>query len=262
MKIKHFYHIFADGHWVVPFTEHITALKESGLMDVLDYVGVGIIGCDENREAVKSVLPPNFNIVVEACSGYEQVTMAEIDTSEPAWILYAHTKGASNPSNLRKIWRDSMSNGCIYGWRLCFDLLDKGYDAVGCYWQHQPKYHYSGTYWWATADYVSSLTPMLHNTRFDAEMWIGTGAKGGMFADLCPGFISHINLLKREPGQLEPLPFKGQTTFTPISNIAGYARGKIYTVPTSSYINNCIEKGHFKLISVDTEPVKTYRIVR
>jgi hypothetical protein len=263
MKLKHYYHIYADGRWEQPLTDHITALNESGLMEALDFVGVGIVGCDENREAVKSALPPNFTVVIEACSGYEQITMELIDTSEPAYIFYAHTKGASNPDHLRKMWRDSMTNGTVYGWRLCVELLESGkYDAVGLYWQQQPRYHFSGTFWWATSDYISTLGPLGYSTRFDAEMWIGQGSKGGTFADLCPGFISAINLLKRDAGDYKPTTFPGHTTFLVTSKIAGYQRGKVYTVPTSQYIDNCIRNGHFKLIRKDDEPVSTFRIVR
>lgn len=261
MKKIHYYHIYADGYWQEPFIEHITALNESGLMPEFDEVRVGIVGCDENREAVKQALPPDWNVIIEACSGYEQVTMNMIDTKEEAWVFYAHTKGASNPNPLRKLWRTSMTNGTIYGYKLCLKLLENGYDAVGLYWQGRPQQHFSGTYWWATTDYLSSLRPILYNTRFDAEMWIGTGRKGALIGDLCPGFISHHNVLKRNENELEPMPFAGHTVFQVVSKIAGYHRGHVYTVPSSQYIDNCIRKGHFKLIRKDTEPVTSFRVV-
>ena len=260
MKLKHFYHIFADGHWQQPFTEHIQALNESGLMEALDFIGVGIIGSDLNRKAVREALPPNFVVVVEAQRGWEQITLESIDLSEPAKIFYAHTKGASNPDSLRILWRQSMTNGCVYGWKICVDVLDKGYSAVGCYWRDSPQQHFSGTFWWTTTEYLKTLPmPILRHTRFDAEMWIGKGPRGSRMADLCPGPVHRLNVMRKPDFEAASTPDeKGYVTFYSTSKIAGFARHVTHTARLTPFIQSCIDKGHFQVVGRDNGKVKTF----
>lgn len=262
MKLKHWYHVYADGNWHLPFTEHMTALTESGLMDALDEINVGIVGCDEHREEVKLVLPPKSIVVMEACTGYEQLTMETIDASEPAYIFYAHTKGASNPDRLRVDWRHSMTNGTVYGWKTCVNALTEGYDAVGLYWQTVPQKHFSGTYWWANSNYISTLPPQMYNTRFDAEMWIGKSPRPYKIGDLCPGFISPMNMLKRPEGSVNPTFVEGHVQIKAINKVAGFQRNHVYDVPLTPFISNCIKKGHFEVVSSNPSPLKTIYVNR
>jgi hypothetical protein len=187
VKLKHYYHIYANGFWNVPFDEHIRALQESGLIDALDFVGVGIVGTEANRNHVKKFLPSDFHVVAEAGLGWEQVTHTPLskDLNEPSKILYTHTKGAANYRYDQDTWRREMTDGTIYHWRECVDLLDK-YDAVGCRWRRDPWRHYSGTFWWATSSYLSTLAPISYNYRDDAEAWIGQGSNGGIHAEIDP----------------------------------------------------------------------------
>lgn len=187
MKLKHYYHIYADGHWAVPFDEHLRALTESGLFDMLDFIGVGIVGSDANREHVKKFLPEKIQVVAEAGLGWEQVTHTPLskDLDEPSKILYTHTKGAANYRPDQDTWRREMTAGVVYHWRECVDLLDK-HDAVGCRWRRDPWRHYSGTFWWATSSYLSTLSPISYAYRDDAEAWIGQSGKGGTHVDIDP----------------------------------------------------------------------------
>lgn len=187
MKLKHFYHMYADGLWQAPFNEHLTALKDSGLLEELDFIGVGIVGSEANRTVVKKLLPSKFHVVAESKSGWEQVTHTPLakDLLEPSKIFYAHTKGASNNTRSQGSWRQEMTNGTVYHWRECVDLLDK-YDAVGCRWQRHPWRHFSGTFWWATSSYLSTLAPISYNYRDEAEAWIGQGSVGGTHVSIDP----------------------------------------------------------------------------
>lgn len=186
-KLKHYYHIFAQGLWQTPWTEHLTALTDSGFLDALDFIGIGIVGSEANRKRVKEVLPSRFNVVAEACSGFEQVTHAAIaeDLTEPAKIFYAHTKGSANHRHDQDNWRREMTDGVVYHWRECVDLLDQ-YDAVGCRFRKDPFRHFSGTFWAATSDYLSTLAPISYVYRDDAEAWIGQSLKGGSHAEIDP----------------------------------------------------------------------------
>jgi len=78
MTIHHFYHVYADGGWREPVTEHLQAIKQSGLDEYLNGFHVGIVGSGNNRVQVieeldKSGLP--YSICAEAEDGWEQVTM-------------------------------------------------------------------------------------------------------------------------------------------------------------------------------------------
>lgn len=192
MKLKHYYHLYANGHWSVPFDEHLRALTDSGLLDALDFIGVGIVGTETNRNHVKKFLPPKFVVVAEAGIGWEQVTHTPLskDLEEPSKILYTHTKGAANYRPDQDIWRREMTAGTVYRWKECVDLLDN-YDAVGCRWRRDPWRHYSGTFWWATSSYLSSLAPISYVRRDDAEAWIGQSRSGGTHVEIDP---SHPDL--------------------------------------------------------------------
>lgn len=143
IKLKHYYHIFSNGLWQLPFDEHLRALTDSGLLDVLDFIGVGIVGADANRAHVKKLLPSKFHVVAEAGIGFEQVTHTALaaDLQEPAKILYCHTKGSANHRHDQDTWRREMTLGTVYHWRECVDLLDQ-YDAVGCRWRRDPWRHF------------------------------------------------------------------------------------------------------------------------
>lgn len=189
-KIKHFYHIFASGLWQGPFNEHLVALTESGFLDVLDFIGVGVIGAEYERAEVRKALPPSFRVVAEAEGGFEQVThtalVADLESDHgPSKILYAHTKGSANHRHDQDNWRREMTAGTVYRWRECVGLLDQ-YDAVGCRWRRNPWRHFSGTFWWATSSYLSTLSPISYTYRDDAEAWIGQSSKGGTHVEIDP----------------------------------------------------------------------------
>ena len=77
MKLYHYYHIFADGQWLEPVSEHIKALRKWGLIDNLAAFRIGIVGADHNRTAVIQYLINeriNFDIVAQSDTGWEQVT--------------------------------------------------------------------------------------------------------------------------------------------------------------------------------------------
>ncbi len=212
-NIKHFYHIYAHGLWKVPFDEHLRALTDSGLLDVLDFIGVGIVGTEVNRSDVKKVLPYQFQVVAESVVGWEQVTHTAIvkDLQEPSKVLYAHTKGAANHDHDQDTWRREMTDGTIYHWKECIALLDQ-YDAVGCRWQRHPWRHFSGTFWWATSSYLSTLAPISNAHRDDAEAWIGCSRTGGIHAEINPSYPN-----------LNPLIYPFGRTFTPRKIVPGYS---------------------------------------
>ena len=75
--LAHFYHVYADGAWQDPLTEHLAALDASGLGAALDVKAAGIVGSPANCQAAIAALGPAWQIAVTAGTGFEHVTLAQ-----------------------------------------------------------------------------------------------------------------------------------------------------------------------------------------
>ena len=183
MKLVHFYHVYADGHWNEPALAHVEALHSSGLIDELDDMFVGIVGNPDSRGGVKLDLPGV--VVAEADDGWEQVTLQALHAyakENSAKILYAHTKGAWSNSELARQWRVSMTHDTVTRWQECVKGLDEA-QCVGPFWissedeRHAGhKHFFAGNFWWARSDYLAGLPPVKNRHRFEAEGWVGLGS--------------------------------------------------------------------------------------
>jgi len=204
-KLVHFYHVYADGEWHVPVHEHFAGLKRSKFPG---RVFVGVVGTDENAEAVEKYIVKywdwRFRAHVRAYTGYEQVTLDALYSwvqgeDDSTKVLYAHTKGAMNQSYQQDKWRTAMTSKLIRGWESCVSLLDSA-DAVGLHWVtpelatslgHEGLKGpiFSGNFWWANAGYLKTLPPLSYESRVEAELWLAKGSP--VFVDLKPGFPSY-----------------------------------------------------------------------
>jgi len=114
-KLYHFYHIYADGQWQIPVSQHIAALKKWDLINNLAVFKVGIVGTPENRTQVIQYLINeriNFDVITQQDNGWEQVTQIPLHTfalENDGYVLYAHSKGAANPEQPNQSWRKSMT---------------------------------------------------------------------------------------------------------------------------------------------------------
>jgi hypothetical protein len=180
VRLTHFYHVFADGDWLTPATEHIEELLISGLIDNLDDLFLGVVGSPENREKVKRELPGVC--VAECATGWEQVTLQKVHEfaqQDDGAIFYAHTKGAWSNSELARQWRVSMTHDTVTRWQECVTALQV-VEAAGPYWlkSWEPEhadhdFFFAGNFWWARSDYVRTLDPVGVENRYQAEGWIG-----------------------------------------------------------------------------------------
>lgn len=181
MKLGHYYHVYADGDWRGIVAEHVNKLRHSGLLFMLDFFRVGVVGSDDNRAKVAEALQL-ADVVVEASDGWEQVTLNKLredaETFDGA-ILYAHTKGSWSQSDLARYWRVSMTYDTVTRWRECVDAL-RTVDAAGAYWlqsdqpEHEEhKHFFAGNFWWATTNYLRTLPAPKNEHRFQAEGWVG-----------------------------------------------------------------------------------------
>lgn len=191
--LSHFYHVFADGNWQTPVTEHLDHLERSGLAAALDSFGVGIVGSHLNRLEVIDFIDRRLQIdhLAEAEDGWEQVTLnLMLDRMGDSLVLYAHTKTAANYSDMHDQWRKSMTYFMVHRWRECVELLGE-YDTVGCH-RIEPEDgnplqgFWGGNYWWARSEWLRTVPPLSYESRYHAEAWIGYG--DGRRFDMNPGW--------------------------------------------------------------------------
>lgn len=186
--IFHFYHVYADGDWLKPVKFHLAALEHSGLKNRLDGFFYGIVGSEENRENVKEFLPGE--IIAEEETGWEQVTLEKLQEFAD-WndgkILYAHTKGAWNNTDLGTAWRESMTYDNIIRWREIVPKLDS-YDGAGAFWlqssepeHREHRFFFAGNFWWANAHYIRKLPELKYDNRYQAEGWMGLTDNPNMY---------------------------------------------------------------------------------
>lgn len=177
--LYHFYHCYVDGKWEIPVSEHIEALKASGLYGKLDKFFIGIVGNSQKRNELINFLN-NLNIEYEICaqaeSGWEQVTLNELynfSQSNDGCVLYCHTKASNNTTEHGHAWRRGMTDFNIGKWEKYVPKLYE-YDAIGGWWTNNGSTRFfAGTFWWSTFDLIRKLGPPSMSDPWCAETWIG-----------------------------------------------------------------------------------------
>lgn len=188
MNLHHYYHVYADGDCETPIREHIRALKDWGLYDNLTTFAIGFVGSQQKRDEAKHCIESlgvKFTIAAEADYGWEQVTqipMHEFSKHNDGLMLYAHTKGASNRSEVNERWRRSMIYWNVIRWKDAVAKMPE-HIAVGCHWIYpligvMPEHiygnpMYGGTFYWVTCEMMRTwMSPPLDH-RHQSEGWIG-----------------------------------------------------------------------------------------
>lgn len=164
----------------------LTNILESKIIDLLDYVLVNNIGnaLDPNKYAS---MHPKFIIVNYSfdLNLFENVTIRSLyqfsKMNPNCNVLYLHTKGVSYPKDHPFVpgifsWIRFMLYSLVYKHQECLQMLNV-YDTVGCNHrdttidQENPP-HFSGNFWWATTDYISTLPIHYMKDKYDAEFWL------------------------------------------------------------------------------------------
>jgi hypothetical protein len=180
-----FFHVCTIGRYFEVLEEMLNSIYESGILDKVKEINMCVLGggilpkisCDKIK-------------VLDACDDinrYEFFTLRhiqeEVKRNKECNILYIHTKGVSVEKNdCIEDWRKYMEYFLINNFEECVDFL-KTHDAVGVDWRGSPSPHFSGTFWWATARYLSTLPEIdeisscnskkVLTLRHNAEFWIG-----------------------------------------------------------------------------------------
>ena len=133
-------------------------------------------------------------------------------------VLYAHTKGAANPSVRQDTWRKGMTHVMVDGWKDCVNKFksDLSVDIVGMYrivnngdvryagdgadvvaaalnkdlgidlpvtppFPEVGQAIFAGNFWWTTTDWVASKRMPGLLSRYDAETWISEHNRLGRY---------------------------------------------------------------------------------
>lgn len=179
-RVRHYYHVYADGYWKHILDDHLKALKDSGI--TWDLV-VGVVGSEESVQEVALQLPEETRIVGWP-DGFEQHTLNliydDVQAGYDGPVLYAHTKGAGYPSAYSTDWRQCMTR-LVLDAEDCMRRLGEGSDTVGCHWLTRADWpgriktpFYGGNFWWATSDHLRRLARPQETNRFDAEAWLAS----------------------------------------------------------------------------------------
>ena len=191
MNNRIYYHIWAQDSsesWVLLVDEQLKRIWRSGCLSTCDVKCV--ITGDQSGKIEKLVSLYEWVEILECTndqSEFEGATLKHLYNdcveSNVSNVMYMHTKGISNmtsyPERVRAVnsWRHMMEWACIDRWEENIRSLElEGYDISGVNWQPNPWPHFSGNFWWASSDYISSLKyPVDKNDdRYQYERWIGT----------------------------------------------------------------------------------------
>lgn len=185
------------GTWSHMVLETMKAMEDSNLLSSLDELRVTAVTKRDGRERLFHDLlvhtnwstPSPLNMKIEFVeSPYEndREMLANIESDktvtenhtfqkmwndarsgEEAYYLYLHTKGITSTDNLLRrgnaekfkmyyYWRQYLTYGTVENWRKCVEALQT-HDVAGVNFYENPAPHFSGSFWWATTDYLKRL---------------------------------------------------------------------------------------------------------
>jgi len=196
-------------------TGQMQAMTASGLTDGADEIIVGINGTAiESGPLVEQCVPKKAHVTYHGLSSRsENLTLVQLERWLPYhadwYVLYFHAKGATHDteSDYGKFsarWRNCMMLHCVTRWQECVQLLDEGYEAVGCHWltgmgSDKSQHLFAGNFWWAKASFLLTLPSIFKRerikmsgiesleSRYEAEVFLGNGPRLPKVKDLEPG---------------------------------------------------------------------------
>ena len=182
-----FIHCALLERWDIILKNFIDKIIISGLYENVEIIYINCIGNKNNFKTLEYLNKEKIKILL---NGIELNTF-EISTQELLYdfskknhnynILYLHTKGVGKEVNeCIEDWVNYMSYFLINKWKTCINQLQLN-NTIGVDLRSEPTLHYSGNFWWARADYISTLpSPTefkkypnpLNSERHNQEFWI------------------------------------------------------------------------------------------
>ena len=193
--VKVFYHVAAKDHYRSVVLEHMSRLLFSGLYDRAEGIYCFVLAETAEAAAEASRLLQSFGAKVHVAqtstdmSQFERFTLTGLRAhlAPTDVFLYMHTKGLRHDvSNLNIYWWSFyMQYFLLREHERCIELLRR-WDTVGVDWNEaRPaegvRFHYSGNFWWARADYYLRMDDNIGGGYLDPEFYIGSGDNGRHF---------------------------------------------------------------------------------
>lgn len=202
-KIYIFYHVCTIGKWEEIVDEQLKEILKSGLYDNTEKI---FIGCTcgskctslmQSRAITENDPQQKIQLMCNLphCSKtYENLTInalldfAKVDHLNDNYYCYIHSKGVTARSPAQQSWRKHMMKWIVGEWKLCVDILNRGFNTVGTNsFTIFSKQHYSGNMWWTRGSYLKDLeiieTKDL-STRHQAEYKLLESYKKGSHVSL------------------------------------------------------------------------------
>jgi hypothetical protein len=175
-----YFHICQKDGWQKSFDLSMDMIKKSGLYEYTNEFRIGIV--NDNSILVDDIRfnDPKVKIIfVKSSSEYERPTLLHMKAfsyKDPKGTLYyyLHTKGIrhfnTSGENIIIDWINQMLYYNIEKWKDVITIL-KTYETYGCNYHYK---HYSGNFWWSTAEHVKKISDTIGNNYTDPEDWILT----------------------------------------------------------------------------------------
>jgi len=173
-----YFHVCQMGEWRRSFDLSMDTLKRHGLLDATQELRIGVLSKDGFEDDKRFHHPKIKIIYTGKVSDYERPTLLHMkqssltDPSDTKYY-YLHTKGIRhfNTKNEEAIvtWIKSMLYWNFVRWRDAVSILDT-HETYGCH--YLTGRHYSGNFWWATAEHIQKLPDTIHEHYNGPEDWI------------------------------------------------------------------------------------------
>jgi len=159
----------------------LDTVTKSGILDILDFLIINNVGLPLNDTYT------NLHPKIQVNQYSSDITVFELPTLKLLYkysvenpnvnVLYLHTKGVSYTKHSYTYskntdWVTYMLYFLVQRYSKCLRLL-KTHDTVGCDFStlfNRP--HYAGNFWWATTNYLKTLSTSVLNEKHDAEWWL------------------------------------------------------------------------------------------
>lgn len=164
----------------------LNSIKLSGLLNELDSVIINNIGIPLDSK-IYTALDSRIQVLQHSSDSqlFELPTLRlihEYSQKNPnVKVLYLHTKGISyDKSNYKYLTGLDWINYMLYflvgasHYRECLRILDT-HTTAGCNFSEKPHPHYSGNFWWATTEYLKTLSLDKLTDKMSAEWWVLSG---------------------------------------------------------------------------------------
>lgn len=164
--------------------ELLDRMKSSGLLARMNHVC--IVNTGQSIDTVRfetTYAPAKVIHYTENTMEFENITIRLLSVFaklHPDYkILYMHTKGISYGVDHVfypgvKAWNQFMMYCLVDQYEKCLPIL-KVYDTVGTNYrplEHGNGQHYSGNFWWATANYIQHLPIQYLKDKYHPEFWL------------------------------------------------------------------------------------------